>query len=429
MSVARSEPPRRPAAVTRAHGVHRFLGRLHEVFDAVQTDTLWAMSPVELAQCLEEAYAAQARLTALTLALVAQGDRSDLAAHDGMVDLVGWLRERARLAPAEAKRQVRLARSLEDYPVTREALASGRIPVASAAVVVAALDALPAEVDATVQHRAEEYLAGEARAHDTQALRRLGQHLDEVIDPDGADARLAEQLARAEAKAARRVFLHLHHDEVNATTDGVFRIPLLQGVKLQRMLETLLNPGRPDPLPSEDPATGVRYSPEEHRGHALSELIDRIPQGRLPKTGGCDPVVVVTMELRTLLGDLAAAHLDTGQAISPGAVRRLAAQCGVIPAVLGTSGEVLDLGRKARLYNRKQRLAMTVQQGGACAVEGCDRPASWGEAHHLTPWRSGGCTDLRDGVMICRRHHAYADHPDYTVERLRPGRIRLTRRQ
>ena len=74
-----------------------------------------------------------------------------------------------------------------------------------------------------------------------------------MLDPDGADERLAAQLARAEAKAAREAFLTLRHDEQHATTEGTFRIPLLSGIKLQRMLESLTNPGRPDPLPRTTP--------------------------------------------------------------------------------------------------------------------------------------------------------------------------------
>jgi hypothetical protein len=431
MTAANAEPPRRPAA-TRRHVVHRFLGRLHEVLDTVGTDTAWALSPEELGECLEKAYAAQARLAALTLGLVAQADRSDLATYEGSAGLVAWLREHVRLAPGEGKRQVRLARALEEHPITEQALAAGSFPAASAAVILEALAVLSIdEADAGesgVLERAETYLAGEAHSHDTHTLRRLAAHLDEVIDPDGADARLAEQLARAEAKAARETFLTLHHDEANAVTNGLFRLPLVQGVKLQRMLESLTNPGRPDPIPVEDPASGVRLCPEERRGHALVELVDRFPAGKLPKLGGSDPTVVVTMSLETLVGGLQAAHLDTGHAISPGQARRLAAQAGVIPAVLGTSSEVLDLGRRARFFTKKQRLALLVQQGGTCAVDGCQHSAAGGDAHHLTAYHEGGPTDLANGALVCSRHHTLADHPDYTVTRLRPGRIRINRR-
>ncbi|GAA1971511.1 HNH endonuclease signature motif containing protein [Nocardioides panacihumi] len=427
MTAADAEPPRRPAA-TRRHVMHRFLGRLHEVFEEVSTDTAWALTPEELAECLCEAYAAQGRLAALTLGLVAQADRSGLPAYDGEVSLVAWLRDRVRLAPAEAKRQIRLASRLEHHDVTRRALGSGAFPVASAAVIMQALDALPADVDPTVIEEAEAYLAGEAHAHDSQALRRLAAHLHEVIDPDGADQRLAEQLARAEAEAARQCFLQLRHDEGTATSEGTFRIPLLQGVKLQRMLESLTNPGRPDPIESVDPETGVQVSAEERRGRAFLELIDRIPTKKLPELGGSDPTVVVTMELGTLLGGPQAAQLDTRHAISPGLARRLAAQAGVIPAVLGSSSEVLDLGRQVRFHRPKQRLAMAVTQGGTCAVHTCTRSAVGADAHHLIPWHEGGPTNTADGVLICPRHHTFADHPDHQVIRLRPGRIQIHRR-
>src|SRR3954451_21944765 len=102
MSAANAEPPPRPAA-TRRHVVHRFLGRLHAVLDEVSTDTAWALTADELAECLAEAYAAQARLASLTLGLVGQAEISDLATHHGEVSLVAWLRDRVRLAPAEAR--------------------------------------------------------------------------------------------------------------------------------------------------------------------------------------------------------------------------------------------------------------------------------------------------------------------------------------
>ncbi len=412
----------------RTHGVHRFLGRLHEVLDGVSTDTAWALGQAELAECLREAYAAQARLSALTLALLAQADRAGLAGHDGQISLTAWLREHVRVAPGEAKRHIRLAKALEERATTRVALAAGSFPAASAAVVTDAVAALPDEVDEETKVKAEVYLAGEAHEHDTSALRHLAAHLEEVLDPDGADERLAAQLARAEAKAAREAFLTLRHDEQHATTEGTFRIPLLSGIRLQRMLESLTNPGRPDPLPTHDPETGHRYAGEERRGQALVELLERYPTTKLPKLGGSAPTVVLTLDLATLMGGLKAACLDTGQVISPGAARRLAAQAGIIPAVLGSASEVLDLGRRVRFHTGKQRLAMVITQRGTCGVEGCTRSAIGADGHHLIAYHLGGLTNLADGVLLCPPHHTYADHPDYTVTRLGPGRIRIHRR-
>lgn len=395
---------------------------------APDLNRLWALSPEQLGDALRQVYAEIARLEALKLALIAQADHSGLATHDAATDLVAWLRQHVLLAPVEGKRQIKLAHLLEDHSPVQAALAAGVVPAASAAVVAETLEKLPSDADAELRLDAQTQLIELAKTWDTYSLRRLARRIDEVADPEGAERREADALSRAEAKAERETWCHLTFDEVNAKTHGRFEVDLATGRKLQRMLESLMNPARPDAIPFED-VDGTRISADERRGQALTELIDRIPLQDLPRTGGCDPVVIVTMTLETLTGGSKAAILDTGDRISPALARKLAAQAGVIPAVLGTSSEVLDLGRKARLFTKRQRIAMSVQQGGVCAVESCGRPAAWGDAHHLQQWKSDGKTDLTNGVIICKRHHTLADHPDYRVERLTPGRIRVNRRR
>ena len=82
---------------------------------------------------------------------------------------------------------------------------------------------------------------------------------------------------------------------------------------------------------------GDRKPTPERLGQAFVELIHRYPAKSLPKAGGLNATVVVLMELDTLMGGLKAAHLDTGETISPGAARRLACEAGIIPAVLAAS--------------------------------------------------------------------------------------------
>ena len=135
------------------------------------------------------------------------------------------------------------------------------------------------------------------------------------------------------------------------------------------------------------------------------------------------------MPLDTLLGGIKAARLDTGQLISPGLARQLACLATLVPAVMGGDGAVLDLGPYVRFHDDKQRLAMTVQQGGTCAVEGCDRPAWLCDGAHLIAHKHGGHTSVEDGALLCPRHHTLADNGRYTIQRIRPGRIRLVRRQ
>ena len=100
-------------------------------------------------------------------------------------------------------------------------------------------------------------------------------------------------------------------------------------------------------------------------GRAFTELIHRYPVKTLPKAGGVNATVVVTMTLDALLGGLQAARLDTGESISAGQARRLACEAGIIPAVLGGKSQVLDLGRTRRFHTGAQRIAKTLEQAAA----------------------------------------------------------------
>jgi len=414
----------------RVHEVHRGLGELLEAVGRLDPGRVWSLREEALGESIREVYALEARLAAMRSALLAQAEHSGLATGDAHANLVAWLRERVRLAPAQARRQLMSARGLGEHPEAAAGLAQGAYPEASATVITGALDALPADlVETEVRDRATTHLVDAARTHDTRTLARLAAHLGEVLDPEGADRRLAAQLDAAEARAARETFLTLTHDEDRQATDGTFRVPLHTGVALQHMIESLTNPARPDPIPSTDPTAGTPVPAARRRGEAFAQLIDRTSGADLPRTGGSTTTVVVTMALHALHEGLAAAHLDTGHRLAPATARRLAAAHGVIPAVLGTEGEVLDVGRRARLFTRAQRLALNVQQHGTCAAQGCDRPAAWGDAHHLHPWSGGGPTDLSNGVLLCPRHHTLAHRPGYDTTVLAPGRIRINRRE
>jgi hypothetical protein len=133
------------------------------------------------------------------------------------------------------------------------------------------------------------------------------------------------------------------------------------------------------------------------------------------------------MSYETLMGDLKAAKLDTGEHISADLARRIACEAAIIPAVLGGTSEVLDLGRSRRFHSRAQRIKATIEQGG-CLEEGCDAPPAFTQMHHPNPWSRGGRTD-RDGWMLCPSAHRKAHDPRYTVQRLPTGKIRFHRRE
>ena len=111
---------------------------------------------------------------------------------------------------------------------------------------------------------------------------------------------------------------------------------------------------------------------------------------------------------------------------APAPARRLACEAGIIPAVLGSKSQVLDLGRKKRFASEAQRIAKTIEAGG-CEVEGCDAPPGMTHMHHPERWADGGETN-RDGIMICPTHHARAHDTRYQMTRLPTGKIAFHRR-
>jgi hypothetical protein len=73
---------------------------------------------------------------------------------------------------------------------------------------------------------------------------------------------------------------------------------------------------------------------------------------------------------------------------------------------MNAKGEVLDLGRRARLFSPAQQRAIKIRDGG-CALACCDRPPEWCDAHHLDPYGppTYGETNLDNGLAMCRPHH------------------------
>ncbi len=325
-----------------------------------------------------------------------------------------------RSPPARAPhRPVGCVAGSHDRPATLSP--SGRLHVEQAEVILRALDDLPADLDPSLVQDAEAHLLAEAEHFDARALKRFGRRLLEVVAPDAADAHEAQLLEREERDAAAATRLTMWEDG-HGKVHGRFTLDTLTGAALKKALLAFAAPkhrAASGPL-------GDRKPGPERMGRAFTELIHRYPVKDLPKAGGVNATVVVTMTLDALLGGLTAARLDTGESISASLARKLACEAGIIPAVLGDRSQVLDLGRKRRFYSEAQRIAKTIEAGG-CQVEGCDWPPGLCHLHHPVRWADGGGTN-RDGMMICPRHHARAHDPTFTMTKLPGGKVAFTRR-
>jgi len=406
--IATPPMPRLRAAISAARSA----------FDAVADAPTWTMDAEQVTKALDELAAHEAQSAALRSRLIMQAEAVEAPES---LSTPNWLARRHRLTRPEAHRRSRLAKGLDAHPATATALVDGQVQDEQALAIITGVDALPDDLDDELKVKAEEHLLGLAQDHDAKALKGFARTILEVVAPDLADAHLAKQLQRLERDAEEG-----NRFRIWETPQGRFRgdfdLDAFSGACLKK---ALFAHAAPKHRAAKGPL-GDRLPTAQRLGEAFAEYVRRYPANKLPSAGGLNATVVVLMSYQTLMGDLEAAKLDTGEHISADLARKVACEAGIIPAVLGGKSEVLDLGRKRRSHSKAQRIKATIEQGG-CLEEGCDAPPAFTHMHHPLPWSQGGGTN-RDGWMLCPSAHRRVHDPRYTHERLPNGKVRFHRR-
>ncbi len=410
------------AIAHQPHPVTRVVTGVRAQLREIAQTPVWSMDPTETTAAIADVQAAEAQLAEVKARLLSHATRIDIPAATATSSTANWHAVTSRTTRAQAHRTMRLAAGLEQRDLTRAALAEGQIHVEQAEVILRALAELPDDLDPELVTQAEQQLLEQAQHFDAKALRVLGRRVLEVISPETADAHEAALLEREEHAAAAATRLTMY-DDGHGKIHGRFTLDTLTGAMLKKALFAIASPrhqAAKGPL-------GERRPTPERLGQAFTELIQRYPTKRLPKTGGLNATVVVLMQLDTLEGRLKAAHLDTGEPISPGAARRLACDAKIIPAVLDGKSQVLDLGRGKRYANEAQRIVKTIEAGG-CEIDGCDAPPGITHLHHNERWADGGQTNIDDLIMICPWHHTRAHDQRYNMTKLPTGKYTFHRR-
>lgn len=413
------------AQATPLHPVTGALGAARTALAEAADAPVWSMSADETAAALGECDALEAQVARERSRLLRQADALDLPGQIGARSVAAWDARQSRVTRPSGHRRAFLAHALDAHPAVDRALADGSIRVEQAEVILRALAKLPSDLDPDLAVKAEQHLLDLAAVHDAKALKNLGRHLLDVVAPEDAEEEIAKQLEREERNAEAANSLTMWQDS-NGRGHGRFTLDPFSFACLKKAILAKAAPkhrasqGKLGPL-------GDRLPRAEELGRAFADYVRRYPANKLPKAGGMNATVVVLLPYETLTGGLETAKLDTGEEISPGLARRIAAEAGIIPAVLGGKSEVLDLGRKRRFHTQAQRIVATIEQGG-CIAESCDAPPAFTQMHHPTPWSQGGETN-RDGQMLCPPDHRRIHDPRFRPERLPNGKIRFHRRE
>lgn len=294
------------------------------------------------------------------------------------------------------------ASSAPAYPHLAECLASGGIGADAAAMAAHALDALGEAAPAM-----EARLVARARELDLGELRRMCRRLEAGADPVAWEAREQRQ------HEARYVSVSEFADGMTllqARLDPPSAAPVIAWLDAQ-VKDAFRRRRDGDPLEADT------RSVAQIRADALVVLA-RHGMACDEPTSGVSTTVVVRIGLEELRAGTGLGESDNlATPLSAGAIRTIAADAEIIPAVMGGDSEVLDLGRARRLFTRAQRLAL-VERDGGCAM--CHAPPSYCEAHHIRWWdRHLGSTDLTHGVLLCTACHHRVHRDGWDIETAR----------
>ncbi|MEH0931169.1 HNH endonuclease signature motif containing protein [Micromonospora sp. CPCC 205558] len=388
------------------------LAQVGGAVDECAGTALWGLSDDELLASLDTTQLLAQRLAAIQLGLVRELDGRGLAVAQGASSTAVWLRERLRLSGRSARQLVQLAAIIDAAPpAVRDALLSGAITVEQGRVVAETIAALPVEAGPEVADKATQLLIAWAERFDPTSLSKLGERVLAHVAPDLADQAELKALERAAERAEAR-----RHVTLSEQHNGQVRLSGNLDTETASLLREAI-----DPLCAPAGEHDDR-SPGQRRADALGEICRlALRTGQLPDNGGDRPQLVVTVSLDELVNGVRAGTLETGVRLTPGAIRRLACDAAVLPAVLGGNSQVLDVGRQRRLFTGPLRRALVLRDGG-CAFPGCDRPPRWCDGHHIRHWADGGVTALSNAVLLCGYHHRFIHRGDWTVRLAADGR-------
>ncbi|GIH04236.1 hypothetical protein Rhe02_23030 [Rhizocola hellebori] len=307
------------------------------------------MSDNELSDELVHLWATEQAVAARRLGVIREIDGRDLARRDGATSVAVWLRDKLRIAVSSARQMLALAHALDSScRATATALADGVVNQQQAQVIANAVTGL-AEHGPAVQAKAEQALLDEkCVVLEPAALAVAADRVLEHVAPELAEEQQRKDLEAAEKRAARdRAFT------MNPDGTGRVRLSGWLGHEAAAIVEAAIDP-LCTPAGKHDDRTAT-----QRRADALTEVCRLASAtGELPENGGDRAQLILTMRHDDLLARIGHGMLDTGLTVSPDVVRRIACQASIIAAVLGTPGQVLDLGRQRRLFTGPIRRAL-----------------------------------------------------------------------
>ncbi|MGN7861811.1 DUF222 domain-containing protein [Microbacterium sp. 22303] len=270
-------------------------------------------------------------------------------------------------------------------------------------------------------------LVNEAARRTVEELLAHARCVRDLLDPVGAEG-------RARARYERRAFRTWLDPEGMRRGSMVFDDE--GGAFFDTIFAAALRPRRGGPrfvdADEQEAAADLTADPRTNDQLAYDLLLDVVRAGVLadaPAVFGARQAglrIVQTIDATGVFGRIAVTE-DGLTVVSAAVAERRLCEAGAVTVTVDSCGNPLDVGREQRLFTPKQRIGLAVRDGG-CRWPGCDRPASYCEAHHIDEWhRDHGRTDIDRGILLCRFHHGELHHEGSRISREGTGDFVLRR--
>ena len=326
------------------------------------------------------ALALRDRLEAKVLEALGAFDAAELWDLDAASSLTAWLRSQCDQSHKAAGRLASTARRLRRLPVTAGALCAGQLS--------------SGQVDA-VMGIVEDRLVGLFAEHEAGLVPALvGLPVQATVQVLGAWKQRAEAVADEAEEPEPVRSLHC-----SVTLGGRGELQGSLDPDTTQVVVTALRLAGTEDVDGEAART-----PAERRADALGDICRFFLDYQHTARGGRHrPHLNVVVELSDLEAGAGGRHLD-GTPLSGAALSTLLCDSAVHRLITTGRSTILDYGVSTRCIPAPLWNALVLRDV-TCRFPGCDRPAWWGEGHHVVWVERGGETNLANLVLVCSRHH------------------------
>lgn len=382
----------------------------------VQARVWSALSDEDLETSLLRGTAVQSAYLATWLEALGEFDRRELWLKAGFASCAAWLMARCGSSSRAARDHVSVAARLEDAPLVRTALAEGRLSFSK----VRALCRV-------VKPENEEFLLGLAMDMTAAQLER------HVRNYEASQRRITDQDERERrAKCGVTTWTDfeglVHHEVVTPPEEGIVISRAIE-YGIEQLHRERRAADKAAFAEGREPEVRPKLGAKERRLEGLAWVCkqglvnaERDPSG-IPMD---DPYLIVfhVREGSAEVDEKGRVDLGGGIAVAPSVLKRLCCSSMIQAMLVGDDGSrPLDLGRRARVAQPKQKLALSTMYD-SCGFPGCEIPVRWCQFHHVRWWdRDGGPTDLDNLRPLCRRHHSLVHEGGWELEIDPAGRL------